>query len=164
MAQESLFNTSVPVQHECPCMAPGSLYNSLGSCEWCARCKALLPPCSVCVSPPCPSCVSAAGGPVPDCPGAPPGHQVSEGSHGRAPPAAQERPAGREGECEAAVLARECSAVCKGTPWIFWHSIYLETAPQEKVMKQGCVALSAQTPWLLVSISTFSRPWHIQVL
>ncbi|KAL2295881.1 hypothetical protein Nmel_017406 [Mimus melanotis] len=78
-------------------MAPGSQSNSLGICEWCVRCKALLPPRAVCVSPPCPLCVSAAGGPVPDCPGAPPGHQVSEGSHGRAPPAAQEHPAGREG-------------------------------------------------------------------
>ncbi|XP_058712871.1 m7GpppX diphosphatase isoform X4 [Poecile atricapillus] len=38
-------------QHKCSCMAPGSLNNSLGSCEWCVRSKALLP---LSVSPPSP--------------------------------------------------------------------------------------------------------------
>ncbi|XP_033375578.1 m7GpppX diphosphatase isoform X1 [Parus major] len=38
-------------QHKYSCMAPGSLYNSLGSCECCVRSKALLP---LSVSPPSP--------------------------------------------------------------------------------------------------------------
>lgn len=55
----------------------------------------------------------------------------------------------------------ELGCLCKGTPWVFWHSICLGTSHQEIPNQETglCCPL-----WFLLSISTFPRSRHIQVL